>query len=292
MIRAVPGGLRRRGGRPDSLYGSAYASADADRSDDEERDGRRRGADDSRPAGAGPPAPVDALHAHGRVRRGARGPDRRPRRGLPRLRPARPALPRRALRPVLREHRPRAGHGGPGRRRAGARAGLLLELVLRAPQGDRARRADRRPRARRPEPRVLHLGRVRGGRVGPEAVPPVPQAHGQPRPLQGRLPQAGLPRDDDGRAGRDGHPGRARAVRAAPPRLRARAEHERLPPRGRRPGRGDPRADRVRGAGDRLLRDPRARAELGRLPGAARRATSSACARSATSTACCSSPTR
>ena len=150
----------------------------------------------------------------------ARGPDHRARRGLLRLGPARQALPRRARRAVLREHRPRPRRPRAGRRRPGEGARLLHHLVLRAPAGDRAGRARRRPRAGRPQPRVLHLRRQRGGRVRAQALPPVPQAHRQRRPLQGDLAQARLPRHDDGRAHGDRHPGRARAVRAAVPGLR------------------------------------------------------------------------
>ncbi len=235
---------------------------------------------------------MDALHPHGGVRRGPRGPDHRPRRGVLRLRPARQPLPRRPVRPVLREHRPRPRGGRAGRRRPGQGARLLHELGLRAPEGDRARHAHRRPRPRRPQPRLLHLGRLGGRRLRPQALPPVPQAHRQPGPLQGHQPQARLPRHDDGRPDRDRDPGRAAPVRAAVPRLGPRGQHEPLPARGRRPGRGDPRADRVRGPRDRLVRDPRARAELGRLLRPAARATSRRCARSATSTGSSSSPTR
>ena len=80
---------------------------------------------------------------HGRLRRPRRA-DHRPRRGLPRLRRARQPLLRRPVRAVLREHRPRPRRRRPGRRRPGPRAGLLHQLVLRAPARDRARRAHRR----------------------------------------------------------------------------------------------------------------------------------------------------
>ena len=57
-----------------------------------------------------------------------------------------------------------AGHGRAGARRggraAGRRARLLHDLELRAPAGDRARDSDRLAGARRPEPRLLHLGRI------------------------------------------------------------------------------------------------------------------------------------
>ena len=140
------------------------------------------------------------------------------RRRVLRLGRARQALPRRARRPVLREHRPRPRGRRPGRRRPGQGARLLHELELRAPEGDRARRARRRARPRRPQPRLLHLRRLGGRRLGAQALPPVPQAHRQPGPLQGDLAQARLPRHDHGRADRDRHPGRAAPVRAAVPR--------------------------------------------------------------------------
>ena len=57
--------------------------------------------------------------------------------------------------------------------RAGRDARVLPDLELRAPAGDRARGEARRARARRPQPRVLHHRRLRGGRVGVEARPPV-----------------------------------------------------------------------------------------------------------------------
>ena len=85
------------------------------------------------PAGARQASPVDALQPHGRLRRRRRGPDHRPRRGLLRLGRARQPLPRRPQRAVLREHRPRARRGRPGRRRPGQGARVLHELVLRAP---------------------------------------------------------------------------------------------------------------------------------------------------------------
>ena len=199
-----------------------------------------------------------------------RDPDHRQGRRVLRLGRARQALPRRARRPVLREHRARPRRRRPGRRRPGQGARLLHELELRAPEGDRARRARRRARPRRPQPRLLHLRRLRGRRLGAQALPPVPQAHRQPGPLQGDLAQARLPRHDDGRADRDRHPGRAAPVRAAVPRRQPRRQHEPLPPRGRGPGRGDLRADPVGGPGDGVVRDPRARAELRRLLHAAR----------------------
>ena len=76
--------------------------------------------------------------------------------------------------PVLRQHRLRLRRGDrPGRARADARAALLHELDVRAPAGDRARGRGRVARARRPQPRLLRLGRLGGGRVGLEARAPV-----------------------------------------------------------------------------------------------------------------------
>ena len=120
---------------------------------------------------AGQAPPVDALHADGRLRARRRGAGDRQGRGLLRLRRARQALPRRALGAVLREHRPRPRRARRGGRRAGDGARLLHELELRPPAVDRAGRAHRRAGARRPEPRVLHLRRLGGGRVGAGSSP-------------------------------------------------------------------------------------------------------------------------
>ena len=114
-----------------------------------------------------------------------------------------------------------------------------------------ARRA-RLAGARRPEPRLLRLGRLGGGRVGVEAGAPV-----LPRPrrqearrrrdearrarrraaaaqVQGDRAPGRLSRDDDGSALDQRHPGAAHDVRAARARGPARDEHEPLPPAGRR----------------------------------------------------------
>ena len=63
-----------------------------------------------------------------------------------------------------------------GGARADARAAVLHELVVRAPARDRARARGRRARAGRPEPRLLRLRRLGGGRVGVEARAAVPRA--------------------------------------------------------------------------------------------------------------------
>ena len=115
------------------------------------------------------------------------------------------------------------GHGRADVAQAGAdqaaRARLLHELVLRAPARDRAGREDRLARARRPQPRLLHLRRRRGGRVGAQARPPVPQAHGQPEQDEGHRARDRLPRHDArARFGAPGitAPARSRSSRSRP----------------------------------------------------------------------------
>ncbi len=104
------------------------------------------------------------------------------------------------------------GHGRADIAQAGAdqakELGFFTDLVLRPPARDRAGDADRRARARRPQPRLLHQRRQRGRRVGAEAGPPVPQAHGQSDQVQGDRARGRLPRHDDGRALGDRHPRR------------------------------------------------------------------------------------
>ena len=229
-------------------------------------------------------------------------PDHRARRRLlPRGR-EREALPRRARRPLLREHRLLVRRGDrPGGARADARAALLHELVVRAPARDRARGRGCVARSRRPEPRLLLLGWLGGRRVGLEARasvlrsaretraeaasprrrPPRRARRGDERaaaPVQGDRAAHRVPRDDDGRALDQRHPLAPHAVRAARLRGTARLEHEPLPPPVRRdrgavhavPARraraGDPR----HGAGDGLPRAHGARAERRRLLHAAR----------------------
>ena len=99
-----------------------------------------------------------------------------------------------------------AGHGraelGEAAAAPGAGARLLHQLELRAPARDRARRADRVARAGRPEPRVLHLRRLRGGRVRLEAGPQLPPAPRRRAAHEADRPRARLPRHLAGRAGR------------------------------------------------------------------------------------------
>ena len=96
------------------------------------------------------------------------------------------------------------GHGraelGEAAARAGRGARLLHQLELRPPALDRAGRAHRRARARRPEPRVLHLRRLGGGRVGVEARQGLPRGARRAAAAQDHLALARLPRHLDGRA--------------------------------------------------------------------------------------------
>ena len=209
----------------------------------------------------------------------------------------RQALPRRAGRPVrgadrlLVRRRDRRGGA-----RADARAALLHELELRASARDRARRGGRVARARRPQPRLLRLRRLRGGRVGLEARPPVARRQRRAA-LEGGLPQRRLPRHDDGRALDQRHRRRCarRSSRSSPRSATCRNTNRYHRPEGETeeeftafllddlehtleaPG-PDDRRDGDHGAG----------AERGRRLRAAGRATSRASARSATSTASCS----
>ena len=191
-----------------------------------------------RPAGAGQAPPVDALHPHGRVRRRTRCPIIVARRGLLRLGRARQALPRRAVGAVLRQRRPRPRRARRGGGRAGARARLLHELELRPPARDRAGRAHRRARPGRPQPRLLHLRRLRGRRVGAEARAQLPPP-ARRRAARTRSSRASSPTtaSRSARSPRPGITGAARAVRAAGAGRLPRAEHERATtgPTGRDP---------------------------------------------------------
>ena len=96
------------------------------------------------------------------------------------------------------------GHGRREIAEAGGRAGgaarLLPHLVRRPPCSGRARGAARGHGARRPQPRVLHDRRLRGGRVRMEARPGVLPRHRPARPHEGHRPHARLPRHDHGGA--------------------------------------------------------------------------------------------
>ena len=248
------------------------------------------------------------LHADGRIRGRQRGADHRPRRRLPSRGHERQALPRRARRSVLRQHRLRLRRGDrPGGARADARAAVPHELVVRAPARDRARRRGRVARSRRPEPRLLLLGRLGSGRGGVEAGAPVlpgsPRAaalgRARARAERGRRDEARGARRGGGRATvtvqGDLPPGRLprqhlrcplvdrdscdqAAVRAAPPGGAARPQHEPLPPAGGRdrggvhpvPARGPRAHDPGDGARDGLHGSDGAGPERRRLLHAAR----------------------
>ena len=246
-------------------------------------------------------ASAPALHAQRRLRTGrARAAGARARRGPVRVRHAaaaatstrsRACSARRSATPTAARWREVAGD-------AAAAAGLQHELGHRASAEHRARRAPGRPRPRRHRARVLHLGRLGGGRGGVEARPPVP-----PRPRRGpahagdRPPQR-LPRRDARRAVVHRRARLQGAVRPPGDRRRARLQHEPLPPRhlrraahrasccARSSRRSSPRAPR---------RSRCSSPSRCRTPGAAScrpRATGPGCARSATATGSCSWPTR
>ena len=119
---------------------------------------------------------------------------------------------------LLRQRRPRPhgarrGGGPPGR---GAR--LLHAVELRPPAGDRAGDADRLAGPRRPQPGLLHLRRLRGGRVGDEARPQLPPDARQRPEAQADRPRGRLPRHHrSGRSRRPGSPSCARSSSRSPP---------------------------------------------------------------------------
>ena len=172
-----------------------------------------------------------------------------------------------------------AGHGrtelGEAAAAPGRRARLLHALELRPPARDRAGRADRLARPRRPQPRLLHLRRLGGGRVGAEAGPQLPPRPRQRPEAQGDRPRDRLPRHLARRPLRHRHHRAALPVRAAHARAAATSPTPTptAGPRtatrsGRRRDRG---ADRLRGAGDGRRGDPRAGPERRRLLRPARR---------------------
>ena len=192
--------------------------------------------------------------------------------------------------------------GGRGRRAPGRGTRLLPALVVRAPAGDRAGRTAGGAGAGRPEPRLLHHQRLRGGRVRLEAGQAVLQDDRPARAVQGAQPRHRLPRHVHGGARDHRAPRHQGAVRADGARRGAGAEHQLLPGTGLRR-----RATGRRSAGGRRTRSGgrssgRARTRSRpcswsrcRTRAAASRprpGTSPGCGRSATSTGCCWSPTR
>ncbi len=208
--------------------------------------------------------------------------------------------PRRPVGVVHRAGRPRP----PRSRRRGAGPGrdarVLPDLDVRAPARDRARGAPRRPRSRRPQPRVLHQRRVRGGRVGVEAGAPVLPGHRAGPAPQGDLAAHRLPRHHARGARHHRHPRAAHAVRAAHARRGARRQHQpstspiRATTRRRSCSRSPTRSRSASCSKD-PRPSPRCSSNRCRTRAGAScrpRATSPASARSATGTACCSCPTR
>ena len=186
-----------------------------------------------------------------------------------------PEDPGRAVWAVRRPGRARASRAGRGGRQAGRRAGVLPGVGLHHPCAGRAGRADRRPRARRSEPRLLHHRRGRGSGVGVEGREAVLQADRQAPEAQGDQPRGRLSRHP---ARRPGHHRPARheeGLRTAGPGRLPGTQHQSLPsprvrrrpeglrPLGRRPDRG---GDPLRGRRHRRRGVPGAGAELRRLP--------------------------
>ena len=111
-------------------------------------------------------------------------------------------------------------------------------------------------RAGRPEPRLLRLGRLRGGRVGVEARAPVPRAPAASAAGRRSSRRTAYHGTTMGALSINGIPALKNAVRAARPGDAARAQHEPLPPAAGRDG------GAVHGVPARRPRadDPRARA--------------------------------
>ena len=129
--------------------------------------------------------------------------------------------------------------------------------------------ADRLARPRRPQPRLLHLRRLGGGRVGAEAGPQLPPDPRQRPEAQGDRARDRLPRHFARRPLRHRHHRAALPVRAADAGRLPRPQHQPLPlARGSPPALGGDRdrgADPVRGPGDGRRGDPRAGPERRRL---------------------------
>ena len=215
--RAAP---RCRGGRDDAgpLAGNPYRRARVRFVSHGERPPRRAEA----APGAGQAPPVDALRRMGAFEAGRRGPDHRARRGLLRLGRPRQPLPRRPQRAVLRATSATAAPTSP--RPAPTRPASWASSRT-GPTRTRARSSSR-PSIAELAPGdlnrvVLHQRRQRGGRVGDQARPPVPQAHRQPEQDEDHRPRDRLPRHHAGRAGGDRHHRAARSRSSRSPRAAA-----------------------------------------------------------------------
>ena len=140
------------------------------------------------------------------------------------------------------------GHGRQEVAQAGADQARELDfftnVVLRAPARDRARGADREPRSRRPQSHLLHLRWRRGRRDGPQALPPVPQAHRQPEQDKVIAREIAYHGTTMGALAATGIPGLRHPFEPFMPGRPSRPEHEHLPPA---PGqdRGRPGRDAV-----------------------------------------------
>ncbi len=121
----------------------------------------------------------------------------------------------------------------------------------------------------RPQPRLLHLGRLGGRRVRAQVDAQLPPHPRRGAAAQGDRARDRLPRHVTRRALRHRHPCATHRVRAAHARRLPRAEHERVPlaggPGSAVGGRRDRGAHRVRGTGDGRRGDPRAGPERRRL---------------------------
>ena len=211
-----------------------------------------------------------------RVRRRHAGADHRARRGLLRVGRARQAATSTGCRGCSPCRSATAAPTSPRPRRTPGRdARVLPDLDLRAPAGDRARGPARRARARRPQPRVLHQRRLRGGGVGVEARPPVLPRHRPGPALQGdraRAPRTTAPRS--GRSRSPASPRCATPFEPLTPGRVARRQHQPLPPpaRRRREGvhaRGHRRDRGARSSSRGPRRSPRCSSSRCRTPAAA-----------------------
>ena len=234
----------------------------------------------------------------GAYRRRRRDPDHRPRRWLLRLGRARQALPRRAQRAVLREHRPRPRRHRAGRRRPGEPSSASSRS---GPTRTRRRSSwRRRSPSSRPATSTASSSRAAAPRRSSRrssSRASTTSSSGKPNEDEGHRPRDRLPRHHAGRARGDRHHRAAPAVRAVHARRLPRAEHQRST--GSRRGYGvETLADaieaahRVRGARHGRRRVPRAGPERRRLLRPARGLLPARARDLRRATTCCWSPTR
>ena len=107
---------------------------------------------------------------------------------------------------LLRQRRPRARRDRRGDGRARSRELDFITIWSYAhPRAIELAERIACARARRPQPGLLHLRRLRGRRVGDQARPRLPPAHRQPAQDQVPRPRGRLPRHHAGRAAGDRH---------------------------------------------------------------------------------------